>query len=81
MVSWKGWDPDNTWYDAESFKNSPKLLCLYYKDNLDTDGPPLRLDEWQDAFDREIEDPPHEDDNAAVTKGRITRMRRRMNKR
>lgn len=76
-VSWKGWDPDDTWYDAESFKNSPTMLRLYYKDHPDRPGPPARLDNWQDTFDREIDDPPHEMGNAAVG-GRVMRMRTRM---
>jgi hypothetical protein len=77
MVEWKGWDPDNTWYDAESFKNSPTLLRLYHADNPDRDGPPARLQQWQDAFDREETDPPHEMDNAAVAKPRVSKMRTR----
>jgi predicted aspartyl protease len=81
MVEWRGWDPDNTWYDAESFKNSPTLLRLYHVDNPDKDGPPVRLQQWQDAFDRDEADLPHEMDNAAVSKPRASKMRTRNTRR
>jgi hypothetical protein len=77
QVEWKGWDPDNTWYDAESFKNSPTLLRLYHADNPTRDGPPVRLAQWQEAFDRDTNDKPHDLDNAAVGKSQATRMRTR----
>lgn len=80
LVEWNGWDPDNTWYDAQNFKNSPARLRLYHEENPDKLGPPKRLQQWQNAFDRDLNDEPHNEDNAAISNG-TTRMRTRYTRR
>lgn len=78
QVQWKGWDPDPTWYDAESFKNSTARLRAYHEQHPDQAGPPARLAQWEKAALEDSFDPPHPDDNKAASahKGSRTRVRR-----
>ena len=77
QVSWKGRDPDETWYDAESFKNAVSRLEEYHQAHPNEAGPPVRLDEWKSAATDDYHDPPHPDDNKPVATDRPLRRSRR----
>jgi hypothetical protein len=62
-VRWHGWDDDQQWYHASNFKGSPQLLREFHDAYPSLPGPPVRLTEWQAAWDSGEEDPPHKDDN------------------
>ena len=62
-VSWVGWDPDDTWYPARDFKNSPYAVRTYHEEHLDGPPPPKRLNEWARSFEAERVDPDHPDDD------------------
>jgi transposase InsO family protein len=77
QVVWKGWDPDPTWYYADGFKNATAQLRAYHEKHPDQAGPPLRIDQWEQAALREEFDPPHKDDNEAASTRTGTRARAR----
>jgi hypothetical protein len=79
QVSWKGWDPDPTWYPAENLKGSPGALRRYHDAYPDHAGPSKRLMAWEEAFVRGTEPEDHPDDNKATT-GKTT-LRRTLRKR
>jgi transposase InsO family protein len=62
-VSWVGWDPDDTWYPASDFKNSPYALQRYHNENPNGPPPPKRLDEWTRCYKANQTDPDHPDDD------------------
>ena len=69
QADWKGWDPDNRWYPAENFKNSPLKLRDFHADYPDKPGPPVRLQRWIDAAASDEFDPDHKDDSKAEKEG------------
>lgn len=77
QVRWKGWDPDPTWYDAESFKNSASLLQHYHAQYPENAGPPARLGRWLEAAAQDRIDPPHANDNKPLTTQQTARRRGR----
>lgn len=76
QVSWRGYDPDNSWYEASNLKNAPLALDEFHKKHPTAPGPPVRLDEWirAAAADRGADD--HPDDNRAAREGIKSRVRR-----
>ena len=62
-VSWVGWDPDDTWYPARDFKNSPHAIRMYHEEHPEGPPRPKRLDEWARCFEAEKTDPDHPDDD------------------
>jgi hypothetical protein len=46
QVSWKGYDPDPTWYPAWNFIGCPQKLKEFYSNYPNQLGPPKYLDEW-----------------------------------
>ena len=69
-VTWRGWDPDDTWYPARDLRNAPGALEDFHRRQPDAPGPPVRLQEWMRAAADEIFAPDHDDDNKAVSEGR-----------
>ena len=65
-VRWHGWDDDHEWYHASNFKGSPQLLKEFHETYPSLPGPPVRLADWQTAWDNDEDDPPHKDDNKPV---------------
>jgi transposase InsO family protein len=62
-ASWVGWDPDDTWYPARDFKNSPYAIRTYHEEHPNGPRPPKRLNEWARCFEAEKADPDHPDDD------------------
>ena len=65
-VRWHGYDNDGKWYHASNFKGCPQLLREFHDVYPSLPGPPVRLADWQTAWDNGEDDPPHKDDNKAV---------------
>ncbi|RYP47831.1 hypothetical protein DL769_011277 [Monosporascus sp. CRB-8-3] len=68
-VKWVGWEDDQTWYYADGFKGSPYLLMQYHLDYPKMPGPPVRLEQWLRAYEDNIEDADHSDNNKPVSGG------------
>src|ERR1700738_378118 len=64
QVSWKGYDPDPTWYPAWNFVGSPQLIQQFHTDYPDKPGPPKYLNEWLTCWKNDIEPEEHYDKNA-----------------
>jgi hypothetical protein len=77
MADWVGYDPDDQFYDASSFINSPHKVQEYHKAYPDEPGPPTRLDVWLKAYQNEETLEPTDEDNLAVKKGVKRRQRRK----
>lgn len=65
QVSWRGYDPDDTWYPARNFKNASIALEDFHRLHPKAPGPPKRLQEWIRAAANDKEDANHKDDNIA----------------
>lgn len=65
QVSWKGYDPDPTWYPAENFIGSPELIRQFHLEYPDKPGPPKYLDEWLECWKNNKEPEDHADMNAS----------------
>ena len=64
QVSWKGYDPDPTWYPAWNFTGSPQLLKQFHNAYPKKPGPPKYLDEWLQCWKEGTEPEEHKDKNA-----------------
>ena len=75
-VDWEGYEPDETWYPARNFKNSPHRLREFHEQNPSAPGPPINLDKWLSAFldDRTAEE--DDNDDAPKRKGTVRRIQR-----
>jgi len=62
-AGWVGYPPDDTWYPARDFKNSPYAIQTYHENNPDGPRPPKRLGEWRRCFEKEETDQEHSDDD------------------
>ena len=71
-ADWEEFDPDNMYYVAVGFKNTPHKLQQYHNLNLDAASPPVRLAAWLDAYKKDEEAEDQEDDNVAVNAGKPT---------
>jgi hypothetical protein len=65
-VSWKGYDPDPTWYPAWNFIGSPHKLQEFHNRYPNEPGPPKYLDEWMECWHDKDDKLPeeHKDKNA-----------------
>jgi transposase InsO family protein len=54
-VKWKGYDDDPQWYPARNFKGSPHAVRNFHSQNPEKPGPPLRLQQWLDAWNEDEE--------------------------
>ena len=71
-VSWRGHDPDSTWYLASNFLGAPHKLRDFHQRYPNTAGPPRRLGEWIAAYEAGIDEYNHLADDRSVPKS-ITR--------
>lgn len=55
-VSWIGYDPDPTWYDASNFMGAPHKLKAFHDKYPNKPGPPRALDSWLRAWESGRED-------------------------
>jgi Chromo (CHRromatin Organisation MOdifier) domain len=65
QVAWKGYDPDEAWYNASNFKNSPIKLKEFHTQYPTMAGPPRRLQEWILAAAEDVWSKDHADDDQA----------------
>jgi RNase H-like domain found in reverse transcriptase/Reverse transcriptase (RNA-dependent DNA polymerase)/Integrase zinc binding domain len=65
QVAWKGYDPDETWYNASNFKNSPIKLSEFHAQYPTAAGPPRRLQQWILAAAEDSTAGEHVDDDRA----------------
>ena len=63
-VSWKGYDPDPTWYPAWNFVGSPQKLKEFHENYPEQPGPLKYLDEWIKYWDSDKQPTEHRDRNA-----------------
>lgn len=63
-VSWKGYDPDPTWYPAWNFTGCPQAIKQFHNNYPNAPGPPKYLDEWLDCWRNGTEPVEHRDRNA-----------------
>ena len=45
-ASWRGYDPDPTWYPAWNFVGCPQKLKEFHDNYPNQPGPPKHLDKW-----------------------------------
>jgi hypothetical protein len=65
QASWKGYDPNPTWYSAWSFVGCPQKLKEFHEKYPEHPGPPKYLDEWIDCWHSDDKQPiEHRDKNA-----------------
>lgn len=76
QVDWVGGDPDDVWYPAKNFKNSPVRLNDFHKAHPDAAGPPVRLEAWMRAAAEDVFDGDHELDDVAEH-GEMNKRRQR----
>ena len=62
-VDWVGYDPDNTFYDAQNFIGSPFLIKDFHEKYPEAPGPPVRLQAWIEAFGKDEPLTPCNEDN------------------
>ena len=75
-AEWEGHDPDDTWYDADSFINSASKVKEFHDAYPDEPGPPVRLQQWLEAAQRDEVLQPIPEDLLAVKTGRTKRRKR-----
>ena len=76
-AKWVGADEDPDWYPASDFKYSPHLLWNFHLANTTHPGPPAALDHWLQAWEDEVDDYDHLDnDLVADTRSRASFFRR-----
>lgn len=75
-AEWEGYDPDDTWYDADSFINSASKVKEFHDTYPDEAGPPVRLQQWLEAARRDETLDPVPEDLTAVKTGRKRAGRR-----
>jgi len=63
-ASWRGYDPDPTWYPAWNFVGSPQLVQQFHDAYPNEPGPPKYLDEWLKCWKDGTEPIKHRDRNA-----------------
>jgi hypothetical protein len=64
-VKWTGYDDDPEWYPASNLRNAPHRIRDYHLSNPTQPGPPKRLQEWIDYWERDEEPDYHKDDDKA----------------
>lgn len=76
QVSWRGYDPDDDWYNASNLKNAPIALERFHAIHPTAPGPPVRLQDWIRAAAEDEIAQDHEDDNKAEREGAKRVLRR-----
>ena len=71
-----GHDPDDTWYNADSFIGAPYKIKAFHNKRPHDAGPPVRLSQWLEAYYRDKNLEPLEEDNKAEKDGKKRRIRR-----
>ena len=74
-AQWKGYDEDESFYNAEGFKGCPHRIRQFHEDNPIAAGPPIRLAKWLKAWEEGELIESSEEDNVAERKN--TRKTRR----
>jgi len=74
-AEWEGYDPDDTWYDADSFINSASKVKEFHDAYPEEAGPPVRLKEWLEAAQKDEVLQPTPEDLLAVKTGRMKKSR------
>ena len=69
-AEWEGHDPDDNWYDADSFINSAGKVKEFHNAYPDEAGPPMRLQQWLEATQKDENLEPVPEDRLAVKTGR-----------
>ena len=64
-MKWVGYDEDPKWYLASNLKNAPHKIRDYYIANLTQLGPPRRLPEWIEYWEKDEEPRYYNDDDKA----------------
>jgi len=75
-VNWVGHDLDNTWYNADGFIGAPYKIKTFHNERPHDAGPPIRLLQWLEAYYKDVDLEPLEEDNKAEKDGRARRTRR-----
>jgi hypothetical protein len=75
-VNWVGHDPDDTWYNADGFIGAPHKIKAFHDERPHDAGPPVRLLQWLEAYHKDVDLEPSEEDNKAEKDGRARRTRR-----
>lgn len=66
QVRWQGWEPDPKFYPAANFKGTPNLLKLFQSTHPNSDGPPMLLENWINAWEHGGRAPSHPDDHKVL---------------
>ncbi|EED14174.1 conserved hypothetical protein [Talaromyces stipitatus ATCC 10500] len=53
QVKWLGYDPNPRWYLAANFKNAPRQLKSFHNRYPEKPGPPVNLQRWIEAAERD----------------------------
>src|SRR5579871_4891225 len=75
-AEWEGCDPDDTWYDANSFINSAVKVKEFHDTYPNEAGPPMRLTQWLEAAQKDEVLQPIPEDLLAIKTGKKTKHRR-----
>ncbi|CCE34834.1 uncharacterized protein CPUR_08773 [Claviceps purpurea 20.1] len=65
QVTWTGLEPDETFYNADGFKNAATKLESFHREYPDAAGPPVRLQTWIREAAEDLLHASHPDDNRA----------------
>ncbi len=65
-----GYNPNDTWYPAENFIGSPNKVQEFHARYPEAAGPPIRLQQWINAYLKGDELEPCPEDNMAVKVGK-----------
>jgi len=75
-VNWVGHDLDDTWYNADGFIGAPYKIKTFHNERPHDAGPPVQLQQWLEAYHKDVDLEPLEEDNKAEKDGRARRTRR-----
>jgi hypothetical protein len=74
QVSWVGYDPDPEWYPASNFMSSPYKLSQFHQEYPHLPGPPKRLAEWVQEWEKGTENYDHLKDDSPIVKKQSLRV-------
>ena len=61
-----GADEDPEWYPASDFKYSPQLLKSFHLANPTLPGPPAKLTQWLESYEKGIDNYDYLDNNSPM---------------
>ncbi len=76
-AQWVGFDPDDEWYKASDFRNTPATLARYHEEYPDAPGPPKNLQNWLNAARNDLPAPEANDNDIPAKAGVTARLRQR----